>query len=200
MKTYDVIRCNGKPDWEQLPSLAIDTYLWSDVRTIIPSAQAAWDDDALYIRLQAIEPHIRREYTGDFDPVCQDSCLEFFFRPENSGDRYFNFEVNPNGSMYVGFGKPGEERCRLNDQNWKELLKIKPFDIPGGWGVEMQIPVSFIQIFAPDFKLYTGLSLRANFFKCGDLTQQEHYMSWNPVEVSTPNFHLPQFFGEIHLR
>ena len=200
MKTYEVTRCTGKPDWAKIPTAAIDTYLWSDVRSILPSAQAAWDTDALYVRLQAIEPNIRREYTGDLDPVCQDSCLEFFFCPQNGDDRYFNFEVNPNGSMYVGFGKEGNDRCRLSDQNFKELLQVAPFDIPGGWGIEMRIPVSFIQIFSPNFQLFSGLSLRANFFKCGDLTEKEHYMSWNPVEVSVPNFHLPSFFGEIKLQ
>lgn len=200
MKTYEVTRCNGKPDWNTIPTAPIDTYLWSDVRTIFPSAQAAWDPDALYVRLQAVEPHIRREFTGDLDPVCQDSCLEFFFCPKNGDDRYFNLEVNPNGSMYVGFGLEGNDRCRLSDMDFKKRFQVTPFAIPGGWGIEMRIPVSFIQIFSPDFQLFSGLSLRANFFKCGDRTEKEHYMSWNPVEVSNPNFHLPRFFGEIKLQ
>ena len=98
MKTYEVTAISGQPDWQNIPTAAIDTYLWSDVRSIIPSAQAAWDEDALYVRLQAIEPHILRRFTGTLDEVCKDSCLEFFFCPEETGDRYFNFEANPNGS------------------------------------------------------------------------------------------------------
>ena len=84
MKTYEVPYISSQPNWESIPVAPIDTYLWSDVRTILPSAQAAWSEDALYVRLQAIEPHIRREYTGDWDPVCEDSCLEFFFCPKDS--------------------------------------------------------------------------------------------------------------------
>lgn len=200
MKHYDLTHISGKPDWTQIPSAAIDTYLWSDVRSIVPSFQAAWDEDGLYVRLQAVEPHIRRCYTGDLDMVCEDSCLEFFFSPDADSNRYFNFEVNPNGSLYLAFGNPGADRYRLYDEAFRELFQITPFEIPGGWGIELRVPVNFVKLYAPDFKLYSGLSLRANFFKCGDKTEQEHYMSWNPVEVSTPNFHLPEFFGTITLK
>ena len=34
-----------------------------------------------------------------------------------------------------------------------------------------------------------------NFFKCGDLTEQAHYLSWNPVTSEQPDFHRPQDFG-----
>lgn len=199
MKTYEVTRVNGQPDWQSIPVAPIDQYLWSDVRSILPSAQAAWDEDALYVRLQAIEPHILRRFTGDMDMVCEDSCLEFFFCPEPEGDRYFNFEGNPNGSMYIGYGRPGKARCRLYRGDFRDVFQVTPFDIPGGWGLELRIPVSFIQIFVPNFRLYSGQVLRANFFKCGDETPQEHYMAWNPVDVPAPNFHLPEFFGEIKL-
>ncbi len=199
MKTYEVTRVQGKPDWNNIPVAPIDQYLWSDVRSIVPSAQVAWDEDALYVRLQAIEPHIRREFTGKMDPVCEDSCLEFFFCPEPEGDRYFNFEGNPNGAMYIGYGRPGSDRCRLFRGNFQEIFQVTPFEIPGGWGLELRIPVSFVQIFVPNFRLQAGQLLRANFFKCGDHTRQEHYMAWNPVDVPAPNFHLPEFFGQIKL-
>ena len=42
-----------------------------------------------------------------------------------------------------------------------------------------------------------GIVCRANFYKCGDGLSQPHYLSWNNIESGTPNFHLPQFFGEI---
>lgn len=199
MKTYKVTHVSGKPDWSTIPVAAIDSYLWSDVRSIVPSAQAAWDAEAIYVRLSAIEPHILRRFTGTLDEVCKDSCLEFFFCTEDEGDRYFNFEANPNGSLYVGFGRPGSARCRLHRKNFKEIFQVTPFDIPGGWGLELRIPVSFVQIYAPEFSLKAGKVLRANFFKCGDETEQEHYMAWNPVEVPAPNFHLPEFFGELIL-
>jgi hypothetical protein len=40
-------------------------------------------------------------------------------------------------------------------------------------------------------------TLRANFYKCGDGTSVPHYLSWNQVITETPDFHRPEFFGEI---
>ena len=48
--------------------------------------------------------------------------------------------------------------------------------------------------------LEAGMTIRGNFFKCGDDTAQEHYMSWNAVDVPHPNFHLPDYFGRITLK
>lgn len=200
MNQYSIIHTAGKPDWSQVPAAAISNRLWSNVDGITPSAQVTWDEDALYVRLQTSEENILRRFTGDMDMVCEDSCLEFFFCPEATGDRYLNFEVNPNGSLYLGFGRPGNDRCRLYRKDFRKLLSITPFEINGGWGVEMRIPVSFVQIFAPEFSLHSGLTLRGNFFKCGDDTAAPHYMAWNPVDVPNPNFHLPQFFGELLLK
>lgn len=199
MKTYEVIRTMGAPDWQKVPTLQIDNRLWSDVNGIVPSAQLCWDEDALYVRLQTREENILRRFTGDMDMVCLDSCLEFFFCPATSS-RYFNFECNPNGCLYLGFGKSRAERCRLYRKDFREIFEIHPFDIPGGWGVTLKIPVSFIQIYVPEFQLHSGLTLRGNFFKCGDETVSPHYMSWNKVEAPNPDFHLPEFFGNLILK
>ena len=62
MRQYTLTKIAGKPAWEHIPEVSIDHYLWSDVRSIVPTAQAAWDEDALYIRLQAKEEHIRQTF------------------------------------------------------------------------------------------------------------------------------------------
>ena len=42
-------------------------------------------------------------------------------------------------------------------------------------------------------------SLRANFYKCGDKTAHPHYLSWSPIHTEKPDFHRPEFFGELIL-
>ncbi len=196
--SYILPHISGKPQWDAIPSVSICHPLWSNVPEIVPSAQAAWDEDALYVRLQALEPHILRRFTGIYDSVCDDSCLEFFFCPEGN-TRYFNFEANPNGALYVGYGQAAPARTRLIRQNFGEIFGVQTFDIPGGWGVELRIPVSFIRIFVPEFTLEAGKTLQANFYKCGDETVKPHYFAWNPVDLPEPNFHRPDFFGTITL-
>ena len=46
------------------------------------------------------------------DPVCEDSCVEFFVRP-SCDKRYINFEVSAIGTMLIGLGEGREERLAL---------------------------------------------------------------------------------------
>jgi len=42
-----------------------------------------------------------------------------------------------------------------------------------------------------------GLKASANFYKCGDKTSKLHYVTWNPVGTEDPDYHQPDYFGEI---
>ena len=105
MKTYTLKKITGAPDWNAIEVMPIDTLLWCPEVPITASAQLCYDENAIYVRLSAQEPHIRAEERGPLGVPCEDSCLEFFFSP-HSDDTYFNFEANPNGSLYVGYGLP----------------------------------------------------------------------------------------------
>ena len=60
------------------------------------------------------------------------------------------------------------------------------------WELCVAIPLDLIE-------LKPGSSFKANFQKCGDLTSQPHYLTWTSIECASPDFHLPQFFGDIEL-
>ena len=109
------------------------------------------------------------------------------------GERYFNFEVNPNGCMHIGFGHNRADRVILARRDDMEFFCIKPERTPNGWAVSYRVPLSFLQLFYPDFS-FSGL-LRANSYKCGDDTAHPHYLSWNPVTSTQPDFHRPEDFG-----
>ena len=66
-------------------------------------AELSYDDTALYVRMRAYETELIATRRAFGEPVCRDSCLEFFFAPEPHKNAYFNFEVNPLATMYVGF-------------------------------------------------------------------------------------------------
>ena len=108
-------------------------------------------------------------------------------------DRYFNFEINPNGCLYIGFGHGRADSTVLYRRDMEALFGIRPLKTPDGWEVYYRIPLSFLQLFCPGFT-FIG-NLRANVYKCGDLTEHEHYLSWNPVTSEAPDFHRPQDFG-----
>ena len=123
--------------------------------------------------------------------------MEFFFRPEKDDLRYFNFEINPNGIMFIGFGSGKENLVRLAPD--AALFNPQTERFEGGWSAEYSIPAAFIRVFFPEFALDAGKILRANLYKCGHRTVQPHYITWNKVNSGIPSFHRPEDFGAMIL-
>ena len=197
MKSYIITRKPEQLDWEKVPALNIDTCLWVPDAGISAQAQLCYDADAIYVRLRAKEANIRAEETGVTGSPYLDSCLEFFFCPDPQNKTYFNIECNPNCCMYLGIGTDRYDLIRLllPGENPLDTAAARTED---GWQVTYRIPVSFIRRFFPEFKAESGAMMRGNFYKCGDLTPQEHYYSWNPVELVKPDFHCSEFFGKLY--
>lgn len=195
MNKYVITHTNGQPDWDNVPALALDHILWLPDAGIRMTQQICYDEERLYIHQRAAEAHIRAEHTDVLSQVCEDSCMEFFFCPEASSDRYFNFEWNINGCLYLGFRSSSENKVRLQLKDHKKLFHFRSAKTADGWEIFYEIPASFVQIFVPEFSLHPENTFRANCYKCGDKTPNPHYLAWNPVTSANPNFHRPQDFG-----
>ena len=193
MREYCIVKKPEVLDWNNIPKLSIDHLLWSDPIDIKAEGALCYDNEYLYVKLRAVEKNIRAEHTGRIGIPCEDSCLEFFFSPMDGDSRYFNIELNPNGCLYLGFGSNRYNLHRL-------IAREEPFNVEtarteDGWMVTYRIPWDFIRLFFPDFKANSGVTMRGNFYKCGDLTPQPHYFSWNPITLANPEFHCPEQFG-----
>lgn len=199
MNTYQITHIDGEPKWKQIPALDVSNILWIPDVGVRMTQQICYDDFALHIRQQATEKYIRAESHKLNDQACVDSCMEFFFSPCLKDERYFNFEITPRGFMYLGLGKSMEDSVRLFPENHMELFKICPSYTSDGWMLTYQIPFSFIRSYFPEFEPQPGVVIRANCYKCGDLTDTPHYLSWNPCSKPAPNFHVPEDFGTMIL-
>lgn len=199
MKTYTIKKTSGAPDWATVPVLDVDQHLWLESDHIQTTAQICYDDEALYVKMRSVEPNIRAEHDAPLSMVCEDSCMEFFFCPSPEDDRYLNIEINPNCRTFIGIGSGRADNVRLAPVNEEELLCKKAARTADGWEVSYQIPVSFLRALFPGYELASGTVIRANCFKCGDLTEKEHYLSWNPVDNPTPDFHRSCDFGAMIL-
>lgn len=197
-KIYTVLSCaNGKIDWECVPILQIDYYQIEPQLPVSATAQLCWNSDAIFVKMTADEPKILARFTGDYDPVCADSCLEMFISPYADDSRYFNFECNPNGATNFGFGYGRNDRMRLHPRNIHSLLEIEMFREENTWGVLFKLPIEVLRLFQPDFVLCAGKRMRANFYKCGDDIKPNHELMWNPITNGKTDFHQPCFFGEL---
>jgi hypothetical protein len=197
MKTYTMKKVHGEPDWDTIPRMHLDEQMWIKNDTVTATAQVCWDEEALYIRLQAKEKDLRIQETGLTAEVCLDSCLEFFVRPTEKLD-YFNFEFNPKCVMYLGYGNGvngAAELIRLLVRNPESVFCTQSEIDPEGWQLRFRIPYNFIRRFFPDFAPKEGGQMYANAYKCGNIERNNHFLAWNPVNVALHSFHRPQEFG-----
>jgi len=191
--------------WMELPSLAIGHYLWLD-NGYRPSVDVrlGYSRTFLYARFRVGERRVRVKYTKFQDPVYKDSCVEFFIDvfPE-SRLGYVNFETNAAGTLLAAFGPDRFHRKPL----WPEDLAgfdvsasiAGPLDGEHGgesWTLEYRVPLAlFHKLYGQEVR--PGQRAAANFYKCGDETEVPHYGAWSRVDTASPDFHRPEFFGEI---
>jgi len=157
------------------------------------------DEVGFQMHIVVKEADPRRMLTENQTEVCKDSCVEWFvnFAPETY-DRYFNMEVNANGAMYASLRKDRFEYQMLEDADI-ESMNIQTQIHEDTWEVRYRIPFALIEKYIPGYHFEECQVIRANFYKCGECTEQPHYGVWNKEFSEYPDFHRPEFFGEIVL-
>ena len=183
------------PCWDSVPAVELMHTGWLDEAPVSAKAQLCYNDEALFVRMEAKESPIRATLREPLAQVCNDSCLEFFFAPDPEDARYLNFEFNPLGTLYLGFGSTRPTRVRQILKAPEALLDPQPFFTEGGWGICYRIPFSFICNYFPSFEPKGEAA--GNFYKCGDETAIPHYLSWASMTTDTPDFHRRQDFGTL---
>lgn len=159
----------------------------------------AYGDDAFFLKYTVSEKHFRAVYKQTNDPVWNDSCVEFFIGFEENG-AYYNFEFNALGTPLVGYGinKQREllDPALINGiKRIAEVKKNKDGAMPFYWELTLVIPFSVF--YKHRFTTSRGAECRANFYKCGDMLPEPHFLCWNNIEAGMPDFHLPQYFGKL---
>jgi len=208
----DDFEVDGAPDkavWARADPAPVDQYPWKKPADPAPpraEARIMYSARRLYVRFHVLERSIvarNLEYQG---PVCQDSCVEFFVAPV--GPDYLNFEINCVGTLLLFHCKPG----RLFDPIPAEKVagvriatslrkgKAIPAPAPGpanGYVVEYSVPFSLFAAETGCEVPRPGTVWKGNLYKCADLGAEPAWGSWSPVGAPKPDFHRPEFFGEL---
>lgn len=153
--------------------------------------------DAILLKYKVYESVVRSVNTAINSPVWEDSCVEFFILFDDRG--YYNFEFSCIGTTLVGFGKNREERVLLSAAIVSKIkcqsVFVENNEKGIGWELTIIIPVE-VFIHHSIFSL-SGKQCKANFYKCGDLLPQPHFLAWNDIQHPEPNFHLTEYFGVL---
>lgn len=197
--------------WGSIPELEIaNVHAASSAHCPDSRAKCACDGENLYLFFEIKDQYLNAVHKNWNDPVCQDSCVEFFVMPGNGS--YINFETNCIGNMLAshvtdwrrinGTGPLAE--CKMFIEEDFNRIRIFPSlkapveDVSEkvDWRMGLIIPLDLIRKYIPEADAASGKVWKANFYKCGGMKGYGHYLSWNPVAEEL-NFHRPDCFGSL---
>lgn len=166
----------------------------------LTSFRVARSLSALFIKYVVQGNVLCAVYSKDMDPVWKDSCVEFFCKRVDQ-EGYMNFEFNCIGTCYAAVHATRKDSVKRTAE---ELALIERYPSIGTkafqelegmfqWELTVSIPFSLMGLDGNNLPE----KMLGNFYKCADATAFQHYLSWNPILTPEPDFHQPEFFGEL---
>ncbi|MEK6794363.1 MAG: carbohydrate-binding family 9-like protein [Spirochaetota bacterium] len=188
---------------DSLPRTPLDSVAWKEF-PLKPAVNftLAYGDDAFYIKFRVSEDEVLALYSHPSQPVCRDSCVEFFVSPDRKD--YYNIEFNCIGACFMAVGYDRAHRRMIKPDVIEKKIDVvstlgkRPFNLRAGrvsWELAAVIPFEIME--SPRVTDVRGKTFTANFYKCGDEMTAPHYITWNPVGTPEPDYHTPEYFGEI---
>ncbi len=194
-----------KPNWQDIAALNISQYPWyKSGRKQNTQIKLCASNENLFIHIVADDKHSFAKQTQlNHMLVCEDSCVEFFFSPSGKlGSNYVNVEVNCCGTLHLAYGPDRDNRQFIN-LDAASLISVstsiispvkleKPNDQE--WHVEITLPFAAIEALTGEpvnkDKWY------GNFYRCGGRVEPQ-YAVWKSIDVAEPDYHRPEYFGEL---
>jgi len=166
----------------------------------------AYTKNELLLKYWVKEKQLKATVLENNGRIWTDSCVEMFINLNPEDSFYYNFEFNCLGKILFAYRKDRENR-EFSDHSILEGIQCFPsintekIESQLGdfeWSLFVMIP-STVFFKHPDTEFKSGMKLRANFYKCGDEMIYPHYLSWNMIDTAKPDFHRPEYFGDILL-
>jgi len=195
MNYYTIKKADNPIDWASVKPLEMGFRYLDTPASIKAFAQICYNDEGIQVHLWSENDDVRAVENGPLGAPYEDSCLEFFFAPMEGDIRYFNIEFNSNCCLYLGLGRCMADHTRLIHDEGAAIFSPHASLTETGWEIFYTVPYRLIRRFFPDFEITKGKTVRANCFKCADLTTPANYMSWNRVDAEPLDFHTPACFG-----
>lgn len=194
--------------WQQAEVAPIVFFPWYQTGARwIAEARVLYDDEALYWRISTTGDHaIVGRYTKPNDPVCRDSCAEFFLQTSTQpGAGYLNFEINCVGTMLLFLGAGRHGRLPVGDELASQVSirhsVVGPTKAEAhgddAWHVEASVPLDVLAEMTGCPRPARGTEWRGNFYRCADDSSNPQWSCWNLVETDDPDFHRPEYFGRL---
>jgi hypothetical protein len=187
--------------WDIADEIRVETY-WSG-QAAPPgrhfAARLLWSDAALYVRFVANQneplvlsagPDRRSKTLGLWD---RDVC-EIFIAPDpGEPERYFEFEIAPTGE-WIDLGIR-----QLADRRETDWEYDSGMDSAAHFDQNSSIMALRVEWKSLGLRARPGLILKGNLYRCVGAGPARGYLAWSPTLTSSPNFHVPDCFGDFEL-
>ncbi len=115
-----------EPAWQEAPALEFYVPVSNATPQSISCGRMLWDEKHLYVAIKAYDKDIWGHHTERDSQTCNEDVLEIFLKPDKEQSAYYNFEINPLGTVYDAFnakrGAGGEDHHRWSRWNCEGLL------------------------------------------------------------------------------
>ncbi len=149
--TSGTITLDGRPDesaWMAAGTLSFLVPPDAAAPQSPTTGRLLWNHDTLFAAFEARDRDLQATLTRRDAPTFQNDCLEFFFRPKDQPEIYYNFEINALGTIYDAANREGVRWGRA--AAWNSIGIVAAVHLDGtlndssdtdsGWSLELAIP------------------------------------------------------------
>lgn len=185
--------------WKRANDVAISRY-WSGEAAPVGrqfNTRLLWSKTALYVRFEANQteplvasekPDTSKKIRGLWD---RDVCEIFIAPDKNTPNKYFEFEIAPNGE-WIDLRIEVTPKERLTDwdyvSNMTSAVRVEKDKIL----MAIKIPFESLGKTPKAGDIWLG-----NLFRCVGKDPTRGYLAWQPTKTKEPAFHVPEAFGEF---
>jgi len=210
MKNYNVnriekniLQINGlgdNPFWSKAEILTDFISPWSDLKPEKIEFRALWDTEQIFFCYTVFDTNVHIDRQDDsVDSIGESDRVEIFFRTDAALDPYYCLEIDPTPRI-MDFKASPKKKFDF-DWNWpKNDLIVKSNIKEDCFIVEIAISIQSLK----NFDLIKGNNIEAGLYRA-KYTQRETklfeptWISWVNPNTETPNFHVPDSFGNLTL-
>ena len=168
-------------------------------------------DGALVVRFDGRDDATVATLRGRDEPLWTEDVYEVFVSPLDPPTVYFEFEINPIGTLFdARVTSPELVRGTMNaDAAWNlPGLSGRSRVRPGRWSATLTIPIAPMLEGLPPLPPgegrgegladRRGISWRANFYRV-DRGAKDEFSAWSPTLMDPADFHEARRFGRLTL-
>ncbi|MFH1744153.1 MAG: carbohydrate-binding family 9-like protein [bacterium] len=188
------------PAWKSAPIVTFRDATDGSPANKRTEARILYNDKMIFFAYHCIDDKITSVMTNRDDEIFNEEVVEVFISPTGDLRYYYEFEVNPLGTLLDltvkndfssekgSVGMSGDFSWDAKGIQWAAKQE-KTGDQVTGWSVEIAIPFADLERSTPK----PGEVWRMNLYRID--RDPDEYTAWSPTMQKPAAFHHPQYFG-----